>query len=179
MDDHHLPSEESYDDPIVKRRRKGIDADALQQPIKSIGLRPCAILRKKDSVRSAIEAMRAAKIGSVLVTGEDGKLAGIFTERDALNRVALGEVDPMSTPLESVMHAKPETLTPDDGIGYALRLMSHGGYRRVPLVDKESHPVGVISVRDIVDFVADLYPDDILTLPTDPRSTIAKKSEGA
>lgn len=178
MDDHSLPSEDSYDDPVAKRRRKGVDGDVFKRPIKSIGLRACVILRKTDSVRAAIEAMRAAGIGSVLVTGDENKLVGIFTERDALNRLALGEVDPKTTSLDLVMHEKPETLTLDDEIGYALRLMSHGGYRRIPLVDKSGRPVGVVSVRDIVDFIADLYPDDILTLPPDPRS-IAKKPEGA
>ena len=123
--------------------------------------------------------MRAAKIGSVLITRKGGALTGIFTERDALNRFALGELDPRKTPLSAVMHDNPETLTLEDEIGYALRIMSHGGYRHVPLVDKEGRPVGVVSVRDIVDFIAEHFPDDILTLPADPRSAIAKNTEGA
>ena len=142
-------------------------------------LRACVILGDLTTVASAITARRAAKIGSVLVTRKGGGLTGIFTERDALNRLALGELDPRKTPLSAVMHERPETLTLDDGIGYALRIMSHGGYRHVPLVDREGRPVGVVSVRDIVDFIADHFPDDILTLPADPRSVIAKNTEGA
>jgi CBS domain-containing protein len=144
-----------------------------------MSLRPSVMLGEETTVAAAITAMRAAKIGSVLVTRKSGALTGIFTERDALNQLALGELDPRKTPLSAVMHVNPETLTLDDAIGYAVRIMSHGGYRHVPLVDKEGRPVGVVSVRDIVDFIADHFPDDILTLPSNPRSAIAKSSEGA
>lgn len=179
MDERILPGDEAYDDPIGGGRRKVIDPRTFKKPIKSIGLRHSAALDQDEKVAAAIGAMRAARIGSVLVTGGGGKLVGILTERDLLNRASLGEIDPKSTAIRAVMHAKPETLTLDDAIAYAIRIMSHGGYRHVPLVDKEGRPVGVISVRDIVDFIADLFPDDILTLPSDPRSAIAKNPEGA
>jgi CBS domain-containing protein len=179
MEEIRLKGDEAYYDALAAGRRKVIDNRTFKQPIRSIGMRACVILGENESVSAAIEAMRAAQIGSVLVTGPAGQLVGIFTERDALNRLALGEKDPKKTRLQELMHPQPETLTQDDDIGYALRLMSHGGYRRIPLVDREGRPVGVVSVRDIVDFIADHFPDDILTLPTDPRSTIAKKPEGA
>lgn len=173
-----IEGDEAYFDALAKGRSKVLDNKTFKQPIRSIGLRACAILAEETTVAGAITAMRAAKIGSVLVT-KGGTLTGIFTERDALNRLALGELDPRKTPLSAVMHDRPETLTLDDEIGYALRIMSHGGYRHVPLVDKDGRPVGVVSVRDIVDFIADQFPDDILTLPTNPRSVIAKSTEGA
>ena len=179
MEEMRLKGDEAYFDALAAGRRKVLDNRTFKQPIRSIGMRACAILGEYENVSAAIEAMRAAHIGSVLVTGDGGLLVGIFTERDALNRLALGEKDPKKTHLRELMHPHPETLTPDDEIGYALRLMSHGGYRRVPLVDREGRPVGVISVRDIVDFIADHFPDDILTLPSDPRKAIASKPEGA
>jgi len=177
--DNPTEGDEAYFDALAKGRSKVLDNRTFKQPIRSLGLRPSAVLGEDTTVADAIGAMRTARIGSVLVTHTGGALTGIFTERDALNRLALGELDPCKTRLSSVMHERPETLTLEDEIGYALRIMSHGGYRHVPLVDKEGRPVGVVSVRDIVDFIADHFPDDILTLPTDPRSTIAKNSEGA
>jgi len=180
MDDHVLPGDEAYADPVgAGRRRRTIDQKTFAKPIKSIGLRRSAILAQSATVADAIDAMRAAKIGSVLVTDSSGRLVGILTERDLLNRAAKGEVDPKTTGIQAIMRSKPETLKPDDAIAYALRIMSHGGCRHVPLVDADGRPVGVVSVRDIVDFIADLFPDDILTLPTDPRSTFAKNPEGA
>jgi CBS domain-containing protein len=177
--EHHIEGDEGYFDALAKGKSRVLDNKTFKLPIRSIGLRASVILGEETSVAGAITAMRAAKIGSVLVIRKGGGLTGIFTERDALNRLALGELDPRKTPLSAVMHENPETLTPDDAIGYAVRIMSHGGYRHVPLVEKDGRPVGVVSVRDIVDFIADHFPDDILTLPSNPRSAIAKSREGA
>jgi CBS domain-containing protein len=177
-----LPGDEAYDDALdagAAGRRRVIDQATFQQPIRTVGMRRSVMLEEGRSVADAIEAMRLARIGSVLVTSADKMLVGIVTERDILNRVALGEVDPRTTPIHRVMKTHVDTLTPDDAIAYALRIMSHGGYRHVPLVDRAGRAVGVISVRDIVDFVADLFPDDILTLPSNPRRNIAKTPEGA
>jgi len=172
--------DEAYYDALGKGgKSRVLDHKTFKQPLRSIGLRASVILREDTTVAAAITARRAATIGSALETHKEGGLTGIFTERDALNQLALGELDPRKTPLSAVMHDRPESLTLDDGIGYALRIMSHGGYRHVPLVDKDGRPVGVVSVRDIVDFIADHFPDDILTLPSDPRSAIAKNTEGA
>ena len=69
------------------------------------------------------------------------------------------------------MTADPETLRPEDRIAWALKLMHVGGYRHVPLTDETGRPVGVISVKDIVDFIVDLFPAPVLNLPPDPRRT--------
>jgi len=66
------------------------------------------------------------------------------------------------------MTPDPEVLTPDDPIVYALNKMSVGGFRHVPLVDAARRPVGVVSVKDIVDYLADLFASDVLTVPPDP-----------
>jgi CBS domain-containing protein len=179
MVDEELPGDEAYHDPIPKGPGKVLGDGTFCQPIRTVGMRACVILGEEDTVGRAIESMRAKNIGSVLVTDSAGKLSGIFTERDALNKLALGEQNPKRTALRDVMKPKPDTLTLDDEIRYALRIMGHGGYRHVPLVDKDGRPVGVISVRDIVDFITDHFPDQILTLPSDPRAAIAKHPEGA
>ena len=58
-------------------------------------------------------------------------------------------------------------LAATDPIVYALNKMSVGGFRHVPLVDEERRPVGIISVKDIVDYIVDFFPNDVLTLPPD------------
>jgi CBS domain-containing protein len=67
------------------------------------------------------------------------------------------------------MTSDPETLRPDDRIAWALNLMHMGGYRHVPLTDEAGRPVGVVSVKDIVDFIVDLFPAAVLNLPPDPH----------
>lgn len=98
------------------------------------------------SVHDAARAMRDWSVGAVLVT-EEGRLAGIFTERDLLNRVVACDRDPTSTLLSEVMTKDLDTISPEATALEALRLMEDGGYRHVPVVE-DGHLVGIISRQD-------------------------------
>jgi CBS domain-containing protein len=103
--------------------------------------------KKEMSVRAASCLMAEKKIGALLVV-EDGRIAGIFTERDALNKVLAGRLDPEATPLSQVMVADPQTIRADKPLAYALHMMAEGGFRHVPVVDDLGAPVGMVSARD-------------------------------
>lgn len=109
-----------------------------------------------DSVLDAARLMRDSNIGCVFVE-EAGRLAGIFTERDFLIRVAGESVDPAATTVGEVMTANPESLKPIDEIAWAIHLMAVGGFRNVPVVDDEKRPVGIVSSHDVIDFLSELF----------------------
>jgi len=90
-------------------------------------------------------------VGAVLVL-EDGRLAGIMTERDLMRAVARGLSD--ETIVGECMTADPETIAPDDTIEHAAVLMIHGGFRHLPVVDGDD-VVGVLSIRDLVQVVVE------------------------
>src|SRR5439155_20301049 len=121
--------------------------------------------------REVVEPCHDRPIGCVLVVHLAGKLAGIFTERVLLPRVALRWLDWSKERVAGFMTRDPETLHPDDRIAWALKLMHVGGYRHVPLTDADGRPVGVISVKDIVDYIVDLFPSPVLNLPPNPHQT--------
>ena len=73
----------------------------------------------------------------------------------------------------------PETLSPDSPMAYALNVMSLGGFRHIPLVDAKGRPVGVVSVRDIVNHLVDHFSDKVLNLPPRPGGDIPRSREGA
>lgn len=104
------------------------------------------------SVREAAEFMAEKRIGAVVVM-EEGKLHGIFTERDALYRVVAGGRDPAATELGEVMTAPVLTLTLDDTVADALRLMRDMEFRHLPLVEGEE-VCGILSLRDFIGFGA-------------------------
>jgi len=137
--------------------------------ISSLRLGPAIAVALGASLREAVEKLQLHHIGCVLVSAEDGTLCGIFTERDLLNRVAGRQLDWSQHRVEEFMTRDPETLRPDDRIVWALHLMHMGGYRHVPLVDAANRPVGVISVKDIVEYIIDLFPAAVLNLPPDPH----------
>jgi CBS domain-containing protein len=140
-----------------------LDQRMLREPIRHLNPRAPLSLPPSATVLQAIGLMREHRIGCILVV-EENRLAGIMTERDLLLKLEQGGLD---RPLAALMTPDPEVLHADDPIVYALNKMSVGGFRHVPLVDAEQHPVGIVSVKDIVDYICDFFPNDVLTVPPD------------
>jgi CBS domain-containing protein len=121
-----------------------------------IKARPVTCLPPSATVAGAAEAIRTNGAGCVLVV-EGERLAGIFTERDFLNRVAMKKLPLEGTTLADVMTPHPETLGPNDDIRFAMNKMAVGGFRHVPIVDGQGTPIGVLLVRDVVNHLTDLF----------------------
>jgi len=122
-------------------------------------------LRESATVAEAAQRMREARQAAVLVVDGAGRLAGIFTERDLLTRVVGRGLDPTAATLASVMTRDPEVLSLRDRVAYAVHSMSVAGYRTVPLVDAERRPVGIVTVSDVIRWLAGLFPATVLNLP--------------
>lgn len=135
---------------------------------------PCCV-EPQASVREVIDTLRQHKTGSALIC-RDGVLLGVFTERDALKLIATGgEFD---VPIEKVMIRAPVTVRAGDTIGAAILKMSAGGYRRLPLVDDDGRPVGVLKVSGILRFLVEHFPKVVYTLPPSPHHRMQQR-EGA
>jgi CBS domain-containing protein len=148
----------------VPLSRRGLDPAMIREPIRVLEPNSPLSLPPSATVRDAIRLMRERRVGCVLIVDGE-RLTGIVTERDFLLKVE-GDLD---LRLESVMTPDPEVLRLDDPIAYALNKMSVGGFRHIPLVDQHRRPVGIVSVKDIVDYIVDLFPNDVLTVPPDPE----------
>ena len=101
------------------------------------------------SVDEAARLMREHGVGALPVV-HAGRLAGIFTERDALFRVLAEAMPPRRTPLAAVMTRDPRTIHPDKPVRNALMMMHEGGYRHVPVVE-DGRLLGMVSARDALD----------------------------
>ena len=102
---------------------------------------------REMTVRAACRLMAEKRIGAMLIV-ESNKIVGIFTERDALNKVLATGVDPDTTTLAQVMVSNPMTIRSDKPLGFALAMMADGGFRHVPVVDDNGAPLGMVSARD-------------------------------
>ena len=98
------------------------------------------------SVREAARIMKERRVGAMMVV-EHGALVGVFTERDALNRVVAEGRDANTTTLTEVMTHNPKTVSAGASFNAALEMMHEGRFRHVPVVEA-GRPVGMISVRD-------------------------------
>jgi CBS domain-containing protein len=117
------------------------------------------------TVHAAILQMAEKRRAAVVVVDDAGRLRGIFTERDLLRRVAVPGRDPRTTPLGDVMTRDPETLEPDALIAYAINRLHNASYRTIPLIDAQGRPIGIMTVNDIVQWLAELFPEAILNAP--------------
>ena len=122
-------------------------------------------LRASAAVADAALRMLHARQAAVLVVDAAGRLEGIFTERDLLTRVVGRGLDPKTTALSAVMTPNPEVLSVTDRVAYAVHCMSVAGYRTVPLVDRDRKPVSIVTVSDVIRWLASLFPTTVLNLP--------------
>jgi CBS domain-containing protein len=132
----------------------------MERPVRSIIEDQEPVMASADmTVAAAARVMKERRVGALLITHK-GRLAGIFTERDALFRVIAAGRDPEETRVAEVMTANPRTIAPDRPFAHALHLMYEGEFRHVPVVE-DGRPLGMVSARDALEpdlrqFIADL-----------------------
>jgi CBS domain-containing protein len=158
--------------------RRVLDERMIREPIRTLTPRPPLSVPRGASIASAVALMRDHRLGCVLVV-ENDRLVGIVTERDLLLKVIGTGADLEALTVEDVMTPDPEVLHPDDAIVFALNKMSVGGFRHVPLVDEAGRPVGIVSVKLIVEYIVDFFPREVLNLPPEPGKNLTRAREGA
>jgi CBS domain-containing protein len=129
---------------------------------------PPIVLEEKATLAEAIDKMRGERHGCVLLVRE-GKLSGIFTERDILMKIAGNPIDFHKTGVSAYMTADPVALPADSSVAFALNKMVVEGFRHIPIVDESGRPTGVVSMRDLIEYMSDFFRKDVLNLPPDPH----------
>lgn len=132
-------------------------------------------LSASDTVRAAVDSMRAAGQSCVL-TLEDGKLAGIFTERDVLSRCMDDDFD-WDQPLGPSLTRSPQAIAGNRTVAEAIALMHQRRYRTLPVLDGDV-VVGIIRSADIVTNLVEAYPEDLLNLPPRPHQVMETREGG-
>ena len=157
---------------------KAWSAQEIQVSLKDL-MRPIVTIDITYSANEAIDLLLTNKIGAAPVI-ENGLLRGIFSERDVLNRILnkqVGNLDVIS--VTEFMIADPQTAKPEDSLNTAILYMARGGYRHVPIVDTENRPLGMVSIRDVISYLIEEFPQEVLTLPPRPVRDAFKAREGA
>jgi len=147
-------------------------------PLKVLARRAPLTVRPGTSVAECIARIQAAGTGdSIFVTDADGTLRGVLAERDIFARLVGREVD-LTRPVDAFMKEHPWTLNLEQPVRHAIDLMQTGRYRNVPLVDDDNRLVGVVRPVDVLKYLAEAFPEELLNLPPRPHQRI-KESEGA
>src|SRR3954468_10636077 len=102
------------------------------------------------SIAEAITRMLDLGVGAVAIVDENNVVAGIFTERDVLRKVALTGKDPKSIPVREVMTSSVVMATSDISAAEALEGVVHAHHRHVPVVDDHGELLGLLSIRHLL-----------------------------
>jgi CBS domain-containing protein len=113
------------------------DADGASVPIEA-------------TAEQAIRTMLDRHVGAVAVLDENSRVAGIFTERDVLRRLALSGREPAQTLVRELMTTPVEMATLDTTPGQALATMIERHYRHLPIVDDDGRLLGMLSIRNVL-----------------------------
>ena len=120
-----------------------------------------AAISAEASVAAAIRMMLDYHVGAVGVVDSEKRVAGIFTERDVLRKLALAGVDPEKTPLREMMTTPVEMATEATGPGEALAIMVERHFRHLPVVDNDGHLLGMLSIRNVLQWRVDSLAQEL------------------
>ncbi|MBI3950241.1 MAG: CBS domain-containing protein [Acidobacteria bacterium] len=140
-----------------------VETALKESKIRHLDLSPLVYVELGTKLSDVVQVMKTERAGCVLVCESDC-VKGIFTERDLLAKVIGAPVD-SEAPIDEFMTPEPRTLRLDDSVGDAILVMHEGGYRHVPLVDEQGRVTGLLGVPDLIHFLAEYFPDEVLNLP--------------
>ena len=115
--------------------------------------------------------------GDPLLVIDNGHLSGILTERDVLTRI-LGQGVDGSRPVREFMTADPHSLDAEATLLDAVTAMETGHYRNLPLVESTGEVIGMVRQQDVLEYVAEAFPQEILNLPPRPHQKMEKEEGG-
>jgi CBS domain-containing protein len=150
----------------------------IDEKLKALSGREPLTVRPGTSLAACLDLIRETGIAdSVFVTDSVGRLKGVLTERDVFAKLVGPDVD-LTQPVERLMVDHPFTLHLDEPIRHAVDLMQTGRYRNVPLIDDDAVLVGVVRPVDILKYIAEAFPEELLNLPPRPHQRMVA-TEGA
>ena len=136
-----------------------------REPLSSMideGRRSINSVPPDTSVTESVRLMNEQNIGALLVM-EDDKLTGIFTERDALNKVLAEGIDPISTKISEVMTKDPVCVDPSTTVEEAMSIVTNRRVRHLPILHN-GKLVGIVSSGDLTHWLVEDRESEIREL---------------
>ncbi len=117
--------------------------------VKHVMIEDVVTAKPNVTAKDVVKTMREKHVGSIVITDNDEKCIGIFTERDAI-RIIASDVS-LDTPIDQVMTKNVATIGKEASLEETRRLILSHGIRHLPVVDSEGKLVGLFSVRKLID----------------------------
>ncbi len=133
-----------YCDPLMKA--------LAEEKVTSVQYRPVAAISPQTTIREAVQALSKLKVACLLIE-EAGRLVGVFSDRDVLDKVALEYDTLRERPVSEVMTRDPVCVFDSDSSAAALSVMAVCGFRHVPVIDVKHQVVGIVSPQRVTEFL--------------------------
>ncbi len=133
-------------------------------------------VEEETSLRDTISQMQERNTGCACILRKK-RVVGVFSERDILRKIIMARFS-LDEPISKHMTQDPIVASKEISVGEAIRLMETNEVRHIPLVDARREFVGIVSIRNIIDFLAEHYPAEVLNLPPKLHQTIRKVEGG-
>lgn len=117
--------------------------------VRDVATNRVEVVANQASVQHAAERMASLEIGAMPVIDDDEAVIGMISDRDITIRVVARGLDPATTAVSRAMTAEAVTLPPDAELDQAVDLMQQKQVRRLPLVNHDGHPVGILALADL------------------------------
>ena len=130
----------------------------------------------ETSVKDGIALMQKSKAGYIVVA-KSKKVVGVFTETDVVQKILDKDIN-WEDPISKYMTKGPVVLKPTDTVGTAIDLMGQHKFYHIPLVDDKGELVNVLSVRTLIRFLAEFYPQEVYNLPPHPDQIMETQEGG-
>jgi len=155
----------------------GLSSHLQQTLIKDTNTRPPVTIADSATVLEAVEVMRSASLGCVVVIDSEEKAVGMFTE--GILRHGLNDSPTiLDDNIKSQMVERLPWVSPTESMSVVLEAMEDNNIRFLAILDENHRVIGITGQKTLMEFVADTFPREILT--QDPTSaTISKRKEGA
>ncbi len=133
----------------------GLVRSVMEDNLSHLDQMETVTVRPEESAFEVARRMREAQTGCALVLDDQGKLVGIFTEHDVLNKLmsAEGEARAGGVSVNELMSGNPEALRESDSVAAALNKMAMGRYRHVPIA-REDGSYSVASIKSVLKYIA-------------------------
>ncbi len=175
--------EEEYGDEYLtvgeerEHPRITVDEGIFNNRIRDLHHHSPLCMQRTGNLADAVRLMQEHSVGALMIQ-EGEALVGILSERDILRKVLGKQVNLTQAPVAQYMTPDPEVVIPDDTIGRAIFIMQQGGFRHLPVVDEKHRPLGIVSVKDILEYFVGFFAHALLTRPPKARRQYTPRVEG-
>jgi CBS domain-containing protein len=173
-----LDEEQTIMEERQKENRPILTVSTFGEPLAELRMPKVVCLNQNATLEECVQTMQAKKIGSVVLVNTQDEIVGIFTERDLLMKVVGKVPDLKKHKVKEYMTFDPMTLMPHDSIATVMHNMDIGGFRHVPIINQDGQVISLVSVKDILSFIIDRLPAEIINVPGIPYRGPALRDGG-